>query len=107
MYDSRRGEGKSAILFFANFFSSSRFIYYVYSILPAYMTAGQKRAQDLIIDVFEPPCGCWELNSRPLEEKPVLLTSEPSLQPSLLILNGQFLTHKRCSANATVCSVKE
>jgi hypothetical protein len=26
-------------------------------------------------------CGCWELNSGPLEEQPVLLTTEWSLQP--------------------------
>ena len=25
--------------------------------------------------------GCWELNSEPLEEQSVLLTTEPSLQP--------------------------
>jgi hypothetical protein len=30
---------------------------------------------------FEPLCGCRELNSRPLEEQPVPLTAEPSLQP--------------------------
>jgi hypothetical protein len=29
----------------------------------------------------EPPCGCWDLNSGPLEEHWVLLTTEPSLQP--------------------------
>ena len=27
------------------------------------------------------PCGCWELNSGPLEEQSVLLTAELSLQP--------------------------
>jgi hypothetical protein len=27
----------------------------------------------------EPPCGCCELNSGPLEEQSVLLTTEPSL----------------------------
>ena len=32
-------------------------------------------------DGCEPPCGCWELNSGPLEEQPVLLTAKPSLQP--------------------------
>ena len=32
-----------------------------------------------ITDGYEPPCGCWKLNSRPLEEKTVLLTSEPFL----------------------------
>jgi hypothetical protein len=36
--------------------------------------------QDLITDGCEPPCGCWELNSRPLKEQSVLLTAEPSLQ---------------------------
>ncbi|KAM7329170.1 hypothetical protein ACRRTK_010783 [Alexandromys fortis] len=46
------------------------------------MPAHQRRAPDLIIDGCEPPCGCWELNSGPLEEQPVLLTSEPSLQPT-------------------------
>jgi hypothetical protein len=33
------------------------------------------------VDGCEPPCGCWELNSGPLEEQPVLLTADPSLQP--------------------------
>jgi hypothetical protein len=33
----------------------------------------------------EPPCGCWELNSGPLEEQSVLLTNEPSLQPYFFI----------------------
>jgi hypothetical protein len=28
---------------------------------------------------FEPPCGFWKLNSGPLKEQPVLLTTEPSL----------------------------
>ena len=41
----------------------------------------QKRASDLITDGYEPPCGCWDLNSGPLEEQLVLLTTEPSLQP--------------------------
>ena len=59
------------------------FIYYVYSIfsiLSACMPAGQKRAPDCITDGCEPPCGCRELNSGPLEEQAVLLTAEPPLQ---------------------------
>ncbi|CAO2602305.1 hypothetical protein LEMLEM_LOCUS11148 [Lemmus lemmus] len=32
-------------------------------------------------DGCEPPCGCWELNSGPLEKQPVLLTTESFLQP--------------------------
>jgi len=58
-------------------------MYTIYSFLPACMPVGQKRAPDLIIDGCEPPCGCWELNSGPLEEQTVLLTSEPSLQPDI------------------------
>ena len=61
--------------------SFKRFIYYVYSVLPACMPAGQKRAPDWIIDSCDPQCGFWELSSGPLEEQPVVLTSEPSLQP--------------------------
>jgi hypothetical protein len=41
----------------------------------------QERASDPITDGYEPPCGCWELNSGPLEEKLVFLTTEPTLQP--------------------------
>jgi hypothetical protein len=36
-----------------------------------------------ITDGCEPPCGCWELNSRPLEEQSVLVTAELSLQPRI------------------------
>jgi hypothetical protein len=34
-------------------------------------------------DGCEPPCGCWESTSGPLEDQPVLSTAEPapSLQP--------------------------
>ena len=31
-------------------------------------------------------CGCWELNSEPLEEQSVLFSTEPSLQPLKKIL---------------------
>ena len=62
------------------------FIYYVYNILSVCTPAGQKRAPDLIPDGCEPPCGCWELNSGPLEEQAMLLTTEPSLQPSYFSL---------------------
>ena len=33
-----------------------------------------------LTDGCELPCGCWELNPGPLEDQPVLLTAEPSLQ---------------------------
>jgi hypothetical protein len=53
----------------------------MYSVLPECMPTGQKRAPDLITVGCEPPCGCWELNSGPLQEQSVLLTAGPSLQP--------------------------
>ena len=34
-----------------------------------------------ITNSYELACKCWELNPGPLEEHPVLLTTEPSLQP--------------------------
>ena len=36
-----------------------------------------ERASDPTIDGSEPPCDCLELNSVPLDEGPVLLTTEP------------------------------
>jgi Na+-transporting NADH:ubiquinone oxidoreductase subunit NqrD len=51
----------------------------------------QKRASDSITDGCEPPCGCWDLNSGPLEEQSVLLTAaEPSLQPLAICSNLAF-----------------
>lgn len=37
-------------------------------------------------DGFEPLCDCWELKPGRLKEQPVLLTSEPSLQPLRVFL---------------------
>ena len=57
------------------------------------MPAGQKRAPDLITDGCEPPCGCWELNSGPSEEQAMLLTTEPSPQPTIQFLfSSDFLS---------------
>jgi len=50
----------------------------------------QKKALDSITDGCEPPCGCWELNSGPLEEQSVLLTAEPSLQLFCMVLLVQL-----------------
>jgi hypothetical protein len=49
----------------------------------------QKRTSDLIMDGCEPPCGCWDLNLGPSEEQLVLLTTEPSLQPTKCFLRKQ------------------
>ena len=54
-------------------------MYLVYSVLPTCIPAGQKKASDLIMDGCEIPCGCGEMNLEPLEERLVLLTTEPYL----------------------------
>lgn len=36
-----------------------------------------------VIAVRKPPCGNWKLNLGPLEKHPVLLATEPSLQPKI------------------------
>jgi hypothetical protein len=64
-----------------------RFIYLSYVwVHCSCLQTPQKSALDPITDGCEPPCGCWELNPEPLEEQSVFLTSEPSLQPIILIL---------------------
>jgi hypothetical protein len=54
----------------------------MYEYPAAYTSTCQKRALDPLIDGCEPPCGCWELNSGPLEEQSVLLTIGISSAPS-------------------------
>ena len=51
----------------------------------------QKTASDLSTDGCEPPCGCWDLNSGPLEEQSALLTTEPAHQAQYLLLDAHLL----------------
>jgi hypothetical protein len=65
------------------FFLFLRFIYLLYvryymQLHCSCLQTHQERASDLITGGCEPPCGCWDLNSGPLEEQSVLLTAEPS-----------------------------
>ena len=48
---------------------------------PVTANRGSTETSDPVIDGFEPPCGCWDWNSGPLEEKSVLLPAESSRQP--------------------------
>jgi hypothetical protein len=64
-------------------FLKALFIHLVYEYTVA-VFRHQKRASDPISDGCEPPCGCWELNSGPLEKQSVLLTTKSSLQPPAL-----------------------
>jgi hypothetical protein len=43
-----------------------------------------EEGSDPITNGYESPCGCWDLNSEPLEEQPMLLITEPSLQPNIV-----------------------
>jgi hypothetical protein len=60
------------------------------------MPESQKRAPDPITDGCESPCGCWELNSGPLEEQPVLSTFESSLQSFSHLFETEFLCNAGC-----------
>jgi hypothetical protein len=59
----------------------------------------QKKISDPITDGCEPPCGCWELNSGPLEEQSVLLTPEPSLQPPIIFLTTGDIPYLQTKAH--------
>lgn len=52
--------------------------------LSASLSTHKKKESDHIADGCEPPHGCWELNSGPLKEQRIPLTTEPSLQPQSL-----------------------
>ena len=53
---------------------------------------GVRSAGTGVTESWELPCGCWELNSVPLEEQPVFLTTESSVQPqNTYNLNGSKL----------------
>jgi hypothetical protein len=43
------------------------------------------------MDGCEPSCGCWDLNSGLLEEQSVLLTAEPSLQQTHMIVSEDLI----------------
>ena len=44
------------------------------------------------MDGCEPPCVCSDLNSGPLEDQPLLPTTEPSLQPFIPIFKYTSVT---------------
>jgi hypothetical protein len=60
------------------------YLFLIYKYTVAVFRHTRRRHQtDLITNGCEPPCGCWDLNSEPLEEQSVLLTDEPSLHPQM------------------------
>jgi hypothetical protein len=74
--------------------NSFRFIYLVYMsvscmyIYTPHVCLAPRQSEEYnrfsgtgVTDSCELPCGCWEWNLAPLKEWPMLLTTEPSLQP--------------------------
>lgn len=39
---------------------------------------------ELELQIVVLPCGCWELNSGPLQVQQILLTAKPCIQPCIL-----------------------
>jgi hypothetical protein len=58
------------------------FFFNLYLMYMNFISACIPTCQNPITDGCEPPCGCQELNSGPLEEQPVPLTAEPTLHPA-------------------------
>jgi hypothetical protein len=46
----------------------------------------------VVMDGCEVPCGCWEPNAGSLQEQPVLLITEPSVQPKNNCKRKRFVT---------------
>lgn len=44
---------------------------------------------------YEAPCGCWEVNLSPLEQQPVLLTTEPYLHLQNHVLKIIIIIEKK------------
>ena len=62
---------------------------------------GVRSVGSRVINGYEPSLGCWETNPDPLEKEPVLLITEPSLQPHwerILIHTGKECIHNGPSA---------
>ena len=74
----------------------SRFIYFTYICeYTVNVVRHTRRGHRISLQmVVSHPCGCWELNSEPLEEQPVLLTTEPSLQPEDFFASTLILPSK-------------
>lgn len=57
--------------------------YFMYiAVLPAYTYVSGCEKSWNWSNSCEQPCGCWELRLGPLEKQSVIITAEPSLQPS-------------------------
>jgi hypothetical protein len=58
---------------------------------------------DLITGDYEPPCGCWDLNSGPLDEQSVLLPPEPTHQPRFCCFSLYKLAPRKVQSTVLSC----
>ena len=56
-----------------NFLKKFFIVYFMFNstCLRICLYAGARSPKTRVTDSYEPPCGCWELNSGPLEEQPM------------------------------------
>jgi hypothetical protein len=64
------------------------YFFHICGYIVAVFRHGRRQHWIIVTDGCEPPCGCWELNSGPLEEQSVLLTPELSLQTTIFSLGS-------------------
>lgn len=73
-----------------SFFLKKKFLFlFIFSLvfcLHVCLCDGVRSSGIEVIDRYELPYGCWDLNPGHLEEQPELLTAEPSFQPRMLLL---------------------
>jgi hypothetical protein len=81
---------------FNSFFYFLKDLFIIIHKYTVYLQTCKKRASDLITGGCEPPCDCWDLNSRPSEEQSVLLHAEPSHQSLFLILIYVYVCVSAC-----------
>jgi hypothetical protein len=83
--------GSAECRFFVFVFNLFIYLFYMYE-YPVAIFRHTRRGLQIPIQmvVSHHVCGCWELNSRHLEEQSVLLTTEPSLQPQSAGLRAAF-----------------
>jgi hypothetical protein len=75
---------ESVISFLSFFFKKKRFIYLLYVKYTVAVFRQPRRGHQISLRmVVNQLCGCWDLNSGPLEEQSELITAELSIQPQL------------------------
>ena len=71
------------------------FIYFIIWVHCCCLQTHQKRTSDPITDGCEPPCGCWELNSGPLEEQAASALNHWAISPAPIPIFQAPLFHFR------------